>query len=146
MERVPGGVVVSRQTLIRAPHSLRIVRSHPISAHWVYRCCDPHAVVLWIRTLPVVTEWALDRELLLRGLHRARPVGDGDVALRSVRQRWLRIDLRSPHGEARLLADWQTAADFLHRAYEAVPHQSRRESALSSRQVDTAIARCLEDA
>ncbi|NJQ01806.1 SsgA family sporulation/cell division regulator [Streptomyces zingiberis] len=97
-------------------------RSVPVPARLVYRTDDPYAVHV---TFHVGSEtpvhWTFARELLVDGV--LRPAGEGDVRIRPERsdgRRTLRITLRSPDGEAVLLAPVAPVSAWLERTLRLV--------------------------
>jgi hypothetical protein len=96
----------------------------PVLAQLEYRPADPYAVAALFDTgaeRPV--RWVFARDLLDEGLvHQS---GEGDVVVSPSRdaddQLTVRITLRSPDGEAVLVADAEDVLLFLGRTYALVP-------------------------
>jgi len=89
-----------------------------VAAELFYTSHDPLAVHmgLAVEGSPAV-EWVFARDLLREGL--TLPSGAGDIHVFPVPQGVV-IDLLSPHGTARLLADARELAGFVDEMYETV--------------------------
>jgi hypothetical protein len=89
-----------------------------VAAELFYTTHDPMAVHMGLAVdgSPAL-EWGLSRDLLRDGL--TIPTGFGDIHIFPVPQGVV-IDLLSPHGTARLLADTRELAGFVDDMYETV--------------------------
>jgi hypothetical protein len=89
-----------------------------VTADLRYASRDTYAVrvSLSVADSPAV-EWVFARELLRDGL--VHPAGSGDIQIFPA-VGGIVIDLTSPHGQARLLADASDISDFVDRMYDLV--------------------------
>jgi hypothetical protein len=86
-----------------------------------YRKDDPYAIIVAFLTGPDMwVEWTVARDLLTEGL--IRPAGLGDIRIRpdDTDLGTVRIDLRSPNGEATVSIARAVLAEFLHETYAMV--------------------------
>ena len=90
-----------------------------VNAELTYASRDPFAVrVLFaVATAPAV-EWVFSRELLIDGLRG--PAGTGDVQVFPCHD-GIMIELTSPGGRARLLADAELLSGFARESLDLVP-------------------------
>ncbi|MFJ9558620.1 SsgA family sporulation/cell division regulator [Streptomyces fuscichromogenes] len=109
-----------------------------------YSVQDPFAAVFVFCTgADREVRWALDRDMLAKGLRR--PVGRGDVRLRPTGSgpgTELSLTLCSPHGRARLAAPLRVIAQWLGRTYALVPSGQEAEGL----DVDAELSRLLHGA
>lgn len=117
-------------TTVSADLSLKLVvprhAAIPLAASVSYSGDDPYAVrmAFHVGTAEPV-EWIFARDLLAAGM--AAPSGEGDVRAwpsaptAGGSERVLNIVLSSPFGQAHFEAPMAATAEFLRRAYDAIP-------------------------
>jgi hypothetical protein len=109
-----------------------------VAALLFYRASDPYAVSVLFAGDDASVHWVFARDLLARGMHRSS--GDGDVRVHPpTHHRFVELELRSPHGRARVGLPAAAAAEFL-RATHAVVAPGRESEHLT---LDTALVRLL---
>jgi len=91
----------------------------PVDAQLTYRSSDPYAVrIVFSVASSQPVEWVFSRELLIGGIRI--PAGTGDVQIFPTHD-GIVLELNSPAGRARLLADADALADFADDMLEIVP-------------------------
>jgi hypothetical protein len=114
-------------TIIERELELQLVlspdRSIPVPARLVYRSDDPYAVHIAFHIgSDAPLSWTFARELLLEGVFR--PSGVGDVRVwpgKAGGRNLVCLALRSPDGDALVLAPAQAVAAWLERTLRVVP-------------------------
>lgn len=92
--------------------------AEPVTAVFIYRSDEPHAVSVLFAAPTGSTTWTFARTLLKDGC--ARPTGEGEVRV-SPDAGHVAINLNSVEGSAHILCRSEDINQFLETSYETVP-------------------------
>lgn len=93
----------------------------PVDAELSYTDADPYAVTLRMEDGYGAKTWCFARQLLDAGFLSDTPKGRGDISIWTCRSgEHVRVELRSPEGNATLHASHVAISEFLEMAYDVV--------------------------
>ncbi len=100
---------------------------------------DPCAVAMVFDQGDGDIVWEFSRDLLGRGTHSRRSVGEGDVKIKGCPVgKWVCVRFDTPEGSAQIHIEFPLVREFLDKIYAEVPHGTELVD------VDSAITRILE--